>query len=613
MTRAGVGRLDRAAIARDAVRFMDPFCIIARSATGRSWQWRAQPLPLGAAQRLGVDDLAAQLLLSRGCAPDDVGRTLRPTLRDWMPDPSLFLGMDLLSERLADAVQRRERIILFADYDVDGATSAAFLLRLLRSLGADAGHYVPDRLLEGYGPSAAALSTLKSQGADLVVLLDCGTQAFGPLEAAAADGLDLLIVDHHKASPALPPAIALVNPNRLDESAEAASYGHLCTAGLAFLVGAALNRVLRQRGFFADRQEPRIADWLDIVALGTVADVVPLHGLNRAFVALGLRRMAQRQTSGMVALADVAGLQRPPGADDLGFQYGPRINAGGRVGKADLGLRLLATDDPADAAVLAAALDNLNQERRAIEAEVTQQALALAGQQPDTPVTVVAAEGWHPGVVGIVAARLKERLHRPAIILSIGQDGVAKGSGRSVEGVDLGAAVLAAKDRGLISEGGGHAMACGVTVPPGGIPAFARFLCDMLGERIIEATAERRLAIDLSVAPAGLTPALVDALDAAAPYGQGWPRPRIAIGPVRIVQCRRVGKEPPGDHLRIVGAGPDGGRVEAIAFRAADTPLGAFLLTAGDQPLMLAGRAQRNEWQGRISAQLQLDDAAPAG
>lgn len=584
--------------------------IAARSAMGRLWHWRAAPLPLGEAARLGIDDLAAQLLLSRGCAPADIARTLKPALRDWMPDPSLFLGMDVLANRLADAVERGERIILFADYDVDGATSAALLLRHLRALGGHVGHYVPDRLLEGYGPSAAALTQLKADGADLVVLLDCGTQAFGPLESAAAQGLDLLIVDHHKASPELPPAIALVNPNRLDESGEARSFGHLCTAGLAFLVAAALNRTLRQRGHFANRPEPRIAAWLDIVALGTVADVVPLVGLNRAFVGLGLRRMADRQTPGLVALADIAGMDRPPRADDLGFQFGPRINAGGRVGQADLGLRLLATDDPAEASALAAELDALNRERRAIEAAVAEQALAMASA--DGPVAIVAGTGWHPGVVGIVASRLKERLHRPAIVLAIGDDGIAKGSGRSVEGVDLGAAILAAKDRGLIAEGGGHAMACGITLPADGIPALTAYLGGLLADGVGAATAERRLAIDLSIAPAGLAPALTDALDAAAPYGQGWPSPRVAVGPVRLVQCRRVGRDPPGDHLKIVAAGPDGARIEGIAFRAADTPLGQFLQSAGDQPILLAGRAVRSEWQGRISAQLHLDDAAPA-
>jgi single-stranded-DNA-specific exonuclease len=588
----------------------DPVFSISASATGRSWQWRAAPLPLGTAERLGVDDLAAQLLLSRGCAPADIGRTLKPRLADWLPDPSLFTGMDALAGRLADAVERGEKIVLFADYDVDGATSAAFLLRHLRALGADVSPYIPDRILEGYGPSAAALLALRTEGASLVLLLDCGTQAFGPLEAARTAGLDLLVIDHHKASTALPPAIAIVNPNRLDETPEAARHGTLCTAGLAFLAGVALNRELRCRGHFADRAEPALSEWLDIVALGTVADVVPLTGLNRAFVALGLRRMAQRQSLGLSALADVAKLDRAPRADDLGFHLGPRINAGGRVGRADLGVRLLSSDCPDECGQLAAELDRLNHERRSIEAEVT--AAALAAATGDGAVAVVAGAGWHPGVVGIVAARLKERLGRPALVLAVGEDGTAKGSGRSIPGVDLGAAVLAAKDHGLILEGGGHAMACGVTVAPGGLDSFAAWLNTHLAAAVAAAGGERTLAIDLSVAPRGITPALADALDACGPYGQGWPGPRVAVGPVRLVTAGRVGREAPGHHVRFVASGADGGRVEGIAFRCADTPLGALLLGGNGTELVLAGRVEASEWQGRRRAQLQLDDAAPA-
>ncbi len=580
---------------------------------GRAWHWRSAPLPLGEAARLGVDDLAAQLLASRGCLAADVARTLKPSLRDWLPDPSIFRDMDVLTGRLADAVVSGERIILFADYDVDGATSAAFLFRQLRALGADVGHYIPDRILEGYGPSADALLQLQADGARLVVLLDCGTQAFGPLAAARAASLDMLVVDHHKASTALPPAIAIVNPNRLDEGAEAALHGTLCTAGLAFLVGVALNRELRGRGWFAERAEPNLAQWLDIVALGTVADVVPLVGLNRAFVALGLRRMAQRQSAGLSALADVAKLDRVPRGDDLGFQFGPRINAGGRVGRADLGVRLLATDCADEADGLALELDRLNHDRRAIEADVTAAALALAdATQGNSPVAVVAGIGWHPGVVGIVAARVKERLGRPALVLALGEDGTAKGSGRSIPGVDLGAAVLAAKAEGLITEGGGHPMACGVTLPAGGLDAFTGFLADRLGAAVAAAGNERTLSIDLAVSPGAVTPDLAAALEACGPYGQGWPSPRVAVGPVRLLQVSPVGRTEPRTHLRFVGLGPDGGRVEGIAFRALEGALGQLLMGAGSNALVLAGRVTADEWQGRRRAQLQLDDAALA-
>jgi len=583
------------------------------SASGRAWAWRAAPLPLGAAERLGVDDLAAQLLLSRGCPADAIARTLKPTLRDWLPDPSLFRDMDAAAARLADAVERAEPIVLFADYDVDGATSAALLLRHLRSLGASVRPYIPDRILEGYGPSAAALRRLQAEGATLVLLLDCGTQAFEPLAAARAVGLDILVVDHHKAATALPPALAIVNPNRLDETPEAAAHATLCTAGLAFLVGVALNRELRRRGFFEHRPEPRLADWLDIVALGTVADVVPLVGLNRALVALGLRRMAARGNAGLAALADVARLDRPPRADDLGFHLGPRINAGGRVGAADLGVRLLATDDGDEAARLAAELDRLNLERRAIEAAVTAEALAQAeATQANSPVAVVAAAGWHPGVVGIVAARVKERLRRPALVLALDEAGVAKGSGRSIPGVDLGAAVLAAKDHGLIEAGGGHAMACGVTVGPGRLEAFAAWLADHLAADVAAASQAASLAIDLAVAPAGATVALAQALAACGPYGQGWPAPRVAVGPVRLLRCDPVGRTAPPAHLSFVAAGPDGGRVEGIAFNALSGPWGPALVARGEAPVHLAGRLVAEDWQGRTRARLQLDDWAPA-
>lgn len=591
---------------------VEPVFNVTRSATRKAWHWRSKPLPLGAAERLGVDELAAQLLLSRGCAPADVQKTLKPNLRDWLPDPSIFQGMEAVVSRLADAVERRQKIVLFADYDVDGATSAAFLWRHLRALGADVAPYIPDRILEGYGPSAAALLELQRQGAELVVLLDCGTQAYGPLEAAREAGLDMLVVDHHKASTGLPPALGIVNPNRLDEAPEAAAFGTLCTAGLAFLVGVALNRELRGRGAFAHSPEPNLAQWLDIVALGTVADVVPLVGLNRALVALGLRRMGQRQSAGLSALADIARLDRAPRADDLGFHLGPRINAGGRVGQADLGVRLLASEDAGEAAHIAELLDQYNQERRAIEAAVTTEALAAADGQGNSPVAVVAGAGWHPGVVGIVAARVKERLQRPALVLSLQEDGTAKGSGRSVPGVDLGAAILAAKAHGLIREGGGHAMACGVTVEAEKLDGFTSWLAEHLAGPVAAAGCEQTLSIDLAVAPRAVTPDLADALESCGPYGQGWPSPRVAVGPVRLLKCDAVGRTEPKTHLRFVASGPDGGRVEGIAFRALEGELGQMLVGAGSEPVHLAGRVSADEWQGRRRAQLQLEDAARA-
>ncbi len=536
-------------------------------------------------------------------------RLLHPALRDWLPDPSAFRDMDAAASRLADAVVRGERVTLFADYDVDGATSAAILMRTLRAVGAAPDHYIPDRLLEGYGPSAEALLALKARGSALVVLLDCGTQAFTEVEAARAAGLPVIIVDHHKASTALPPALAVINPNRFDELADggvAAAHASLCTAGLAFLLAVALVRELRRRGQFARLPEPRLAELLDLVALGTVADVMPLTGLNRTYVALGLKRLAGRANAGLAALLDVAGLVTAT-AGDLGYHLGPRVNAGGRVGTADLGVRLLTTSDPAEARRLAAELDALNAARRAIEAEVTEAALASA--DPQTPVAIAAGEGWHPGVIGIVAGRLKERLARPAIVIAKDGTRPAKGSGRSVSGVDLGAAVIEAKTRGLLVAGGGHAMAAGLTVLPEMIPALSAFLAERLGPAVGSLASSRPLAIDLTVAPAGLTPGLHDALEAAGPYGERWPAPRVALGPLRILEASETSS---GGHVRLLGCGADGARVRAVMFRAAETPVGATLLGAKGRTLHLAGRVVRNDWQGQSRAELHLDDAAVA-
>jgi len=445
---------------------------------------------------------------------------------------------------------------------------------------------------------------LKQAGADLVVTVDCGTQGFAALEAAKAAGLDVIVVDHHKASTALPPAVALVNPNRLDEAADAAQFGHLAAVGMAFLLAVALNRLLRSRGWFANRDEPNLLRLIDLVALGTVADVAALRGLNRAFVTQGLKVMARRENIGMAALADAARLSRAPVARDLGFALGPRVNAGGRVGQADLGVKLLTTHDAGEAAVIAARLDGLNQERRAIEQAVTEAALASAVTADGC--VVVAGVGWHPGVIGIVASRLKERMNRPAIVIAIQDDGTAKGSGRSITGVDLGAAVLAAADLGLLIAGGGHAMAAGLTVAADRITELAAFLDARLANAVAVATADRALSIDSAVAPRGLNAGLVDVLETAGPYGQGWPAPRVASGPFTIVDARIVGE----NHLRLALAGADGGRIKAMAWRQGDSEMGAALQGAGRRPIHVAGRVKRDDWAGGNAVELELDDAA---
>ena len=571
--------------------------VFERSITGQAWRWR------GAGGE--ADDLVTQLLLARGCPFEDLDAYRTPTIRAFMPDPSIFRDMDTAAERLADAVTSGETVTIFGDYDVDGATSAALLIRLLRQLGLEAGYYIPDRLLEGYGPSGDALVQLAAGGSTLVVTVDCGAQAYEALAMAKAAGLDVIVVDHHKCAAALPIAHALVNPNRLDEE-EGAAHGHLAAVGVAWLLAAALVRVLRGRGWFATREEPKLLDLLDIVALGTVADVAQLRGLNRAFVAQGIKVMANRRNVGLDALITASRLTRAPICSDLGFALGPRINAGGRVGKSDLGVRLLTTEDPAEAADIAAELDLLNTERRTIEASVQEEADTLTGAQGNRAVVVVSGDGWHPGVIGIVAGRLKEKLGRPAIVIAVDADGTGKGSGRSISGVDLGAAVLAAKDMGLLVAGGGHAMAAGLTVAKDKVDAFAAFLDERLASDVAKASESRALLIDAVLAPGGVTPTLVDALEEAGPYGMGWPAPRIAAGPMRVVKADVVGK----DHVRAIMAGEDGRSLKTVAFRQAETELGqAILHGERGRRLWVAGRAKVDDWGGRASAELHIDDA----
>ena len=579
---------------------------VSQSVLGQAWSWRGgvRPDP-GAGTASGLSDVVHQLFRSRGAATADIDRLLSARVRDWLPDPSIFRDMDKAAERLAQAVKLHHAVVVFGDYDVDGATSAALMVRVLRQCGGTASAYIPDRLLEGYGPSADAMAALKAAGADLVVTVDCGTQGFEALARAQADGLDVIVVDHHQASTALPPAHAVVNPNRLDEQHEARAYGHLAAVGVAFLLGVALVRALRITGWFAARPEPKLLDLLDLVALGTVADVVPLTGLNRAFVAQGLKVMAARRNPGMAALIDVAGIERAPVAKDLGFALGPRINAGGRVGKSDLGVRLLTTDDPAEATALAAELDRLNGERKGLEAEVTEAAMQRAAGCLNEAVAVVSGAGWHPGVIGIVASRLKDRLKRPAIVIAM-DGGIGKGSGRSLPGVDLGGAVLAAKDHGLLLAGGGHAMAAGLTVAEAQLPALTAFLNDRLAPEIARAAGVAALHCDAALSPRGVCLELAELLDGAGPYGQGWPHPRIAAGPWTVVKCDVVGEA----HVRVILMAADGARLKAMAFRHADTPLGAALAGAAGRQVYIAGRVQRDDWGRTPAAEVHLDDIA---
>lgn len=554
------------------------------------------------------DDILTQLLLTRGVAREDVPRHLAPTLREFLPDPSEFRDMDAAAERMAQAVLGREAITVYGDYDVDGATSAALLINLLRDLGANADYYIPDRLLEGYGPSGEALLKLSEAGSSLIVTVDCGAMAFDALKQAHDAGVDVIVVDHHKCAAELPLAAALVNPNRLDESDIAAAHGHLAAVGVAFLLAIALVRTLRQRGYFADRTEPDLIALLDLVALGTVADVAALHGLNRAFVAQGLKVMARRERIGMAALIDASRLKRAPQCSDLGFALGPRINAGGRVGESTLGVRLLTSDDPQEARAIAEQLSQLNEERRAIEAEVQEAAEAQIDAQHNRSVLVLSGADWHPGVIGIVAGRIKEKTGKPSIVVALDEaEGTGKGSGRSISGVDLGAAIIAAREEGLLLAGGGHAMAAGLTISRDLIGPFADFLDARLSRDVARAIESQAMLLDLAIAPGGLTPQLVETLDKAGPFGVGWPGPRVAVGPVRIVKADIVGK----DHLRVIAAGEDGKSLKAIAFRAAETEMAQTIMyRSKGRRFHLAGRVKIDDWGSRPQAELHLEDAA---
>ena len=589
------------------------FLGVERSLTGRRWAARLadERAALAIAQRHGLPDAICRLLAARDIGLEAVPDFLDPTLRKFLPDPSHLKDMDAAIARLVVAVQKGEKIVVFGDYDVDGATSSALLLRFFRAVGGNIGVYIPDRRKEGYGPNATALLRIKEEGASVVVTVDCGITAFEPLAEARRAGLDLIVIDHHMAEIALPEAVAVVDPNRVDDDSP---HKHMAAVGVAFLLAVGVNRALRDVSWYVgERKEPDLRQWLDLVALGTVCDVVPLVGVNRALVRQGLQVMAQRRNVGLAALADVARLKEPPGAYHLGFMLGPRVNAGGRVGQADLGARLLSSDDPHEVGALAVRLDEFNAERRAIEREVLDQAIAriegLYG--PDRKglpsALLVESEGWHVGVIGIVASRLVERYGRPAFV--VGMDGaLGKGSGRSVRGVDLGAAVIAARQAGLLVNGGGHAMAAGLTVARDSLPELARFLDGRIAPQLGAAPAVRELGIDAALAPAAATQELVDMIERAGPFGAGNALPRFALAGVRVSYAQPVGE----GHVRCTLVGVERGRVEAIAFRANQTALGPALLDPARPVLHVAGALRIDRYGGRESVRLQIDDAAPA-
>ncbi|MGF1659670.1 MAG: single-stranded-DNA-specific exonuclease RecJ [Rubrimonas sp.] len=574
---------------------------VACSVTGRRWvgpDAATERAGLAVAQATGAPEVLGRVLARQGVRPDAARAYLAPSLRELMPDPSRLRDMDVAADRLAGAVARGARIAIFGDYDVDGAASAALVGRWLRAQGNAATIYIPDRIDEGYGPNIPAMQTL-ARAHDLILCVDCGARSDAPIAAARALGAEVLVADHHLCAETPPQAEAVVNPNRHDDES---GLGNLCAAGVCFLLVVAANRVLRARGMAAPDPLPL----LELVALATVADVAPLTGLNRAFVRQGLKVMAQRRTPGLRALADAARLSGPPDAFHLGFVLGPRINAGGRIGRADLGARLLMCDDPDEAAALAARLEELNEERRGVEAAVQAQALAqVEARGAEGPLVWAAGEGWHPGVVGIVASRLKERYDRPAVVIGLcGAEG--KGSGRSTAGVDLGRAVERLAAEGLLLRGGGHPMAAGLSVAAEAVaPAMARLGALLAGQGAGPA-GPRDLRLDGALALGGATLELCALLDAAGPWGQGAPAPRFAFPSVRLRFAKPAGER----HLRLtLGDGPD--RLDAVAFGAMEGPLGEFLLSRAGAPVHVAGRLEIDSWGGGRRAKLRLDDAAP--
>ncbi len=589
----------------------DGACVLGveHSLGGSRWVSRLEDgrRALEIAQRCQVPEILARILAGRGVAPEAVDTFLNPSLKNGLPDPSVMKDMDVCVEQVIRVLTNGGRVAVFGDYDVDGATSSALLVRYFRAIGRDLTVYVPDRLKEGYGPNGPALLALKDAGVDLVVTVDCGTLAFEPLTVAKEAGLDVIVLDHHQAEPALPPGLGVINPNRLDDDSP---LGVLAAVGVVFMFLVALNRGLRSANWFAQHgvDEPNLLQWLDLVALGTICDVVPLTGVNRVLTAQGLKVMSRQRNAGLRALADVASLKTDPGPYHVGFVLGPRVNAGGRVGEASAGATLLATDDASEARALAERLDRYNQERRTIEALVLEQALEQASALPDgVPCVVVASDGWHAGVVGIVASRLKDRFGVPAIVIGC-DNGIGKGSGRSIPGVDLGSAVIAAHQAGLLINGGGHAMAAGLTVAAERLEALTVFLAERLEKPVRAVGGQHRRKIDGPVSVAGAQGDLMSVLERAGPFGAGNAEPTLVIPSAQIAFADVVGE----NHVRCTLSDLEGNRLKAIAFRARDNAMGAALLAADRQPLHVAGKLRWDDWAGNGRVQFQIDDAAPA-
>jgi len=588
------------------------FLGVERSLTGRAWRERlddrGSARALTIAQRHGLDELLARIIAGRNVDVEEVDSFLDPTIKRLMPDPHTITDMAVASTRIADAVLSGETVAIFGDYDVDGATASALLSRYLRHCGLDPIIHIPDRIFEGYGPNVDAIRSFSERRVTLLVTVDCGVTSLEALAEAKKLGIDTVVIDHHQADERLPDAVAIVDPNRADDLS---GLGYLAAAGVVFLTLVALTRELRRRNFWmGSRAEPDLLSLLHLVALGTVADVVPLKGLNRAFVAKGLIALRRREDLGATALMDAARLNGPPEPWHLGFLLGPRINAGGRIGRADLGVRLLLEENPVEAARIAAELDRLNRERQQIEqatlAQAEAEALAALGMEEKGAVIVTAGEGWHPGVVGLVAARLKERYGRPAFAIALEPGDTGTGSGRSIAGVDLGRAVRRAVQEGLLLKGGGHAMAAGVTLKKNTLGAFRAFLEDTLGASVGDARRDSALLIDGAVTAGGFNLSLADLLARAGPFGAGNPEPVLALPAHTLAYADPVGE----NHIRARFRSGDGKFVNAIAFRAVGQPLGKALLENRGRAVHAAGNFALDHWQGEARVQMRLTDLA---
>ena len=577
---------------------------VARSLSGRRWLLKAVNQDIERELLRDVSPVLARLLALRGVTAPEAADYLAPKLKHLLPDPNILKDMPAAVVRVSAALEAGERIAIFGDYDVDGSTSAALLSDFLTALGAPPRIYIPDRMTEGYGPSPAAMRVLHGEGARLVITVDCGAAAIAALEEAKKLGMDVVVLDHHRVE-AAPPALAHVNPNQPDDTS---GLGHLCAAGVCFLFLVALNRHLRESGFYETRgmAEPDLRLFLDLVGLATICDVVPLSGVNRAFVRFGLGQISTLSRPGLAALAGVAGAKAPFTPYHLGYVFGPRINAGGRVGRSSLGVDLLTARQSDQANDFAAQLDLHNRERQAIEKLILEEAIAQGATQANAPFILVSGEGWHPGVVGIVAGRLKERFAKPAFVAGF-EGGMGRGSARSIPGIDLGGIIRAAAEARVIEYGGGHAMAAGFSLMAGQIEGFRKFVEDQFSGTGTALAAANDLSLDAVSSPAGANVALVQEIAAAGPFGAGNPEPLLALPDVRVAFADIVGKA----HVKLRLGGGDGSMLDAIAFRAVGTPLGDGLLAARGRRIHVAGRLRQDDWNGRIRVQLEIEDAAP--